>query len=67
MLEGPSTELYQEILTQTSIKLVASGGISGMKDVFKMKEIGCSGTIIGKAIYEDRISLQELQNFIENA
>jgi phosphoribosylformimino-5-aminoimidazole carboxamide ribotide isomerase len=67
MLEGPSTELYQEILTQTSIKLVASGGISGIEDVYKMKEIGCSGTIIGKAIYEGRISLQQLQNFIENA
>ncbi|MCS3869811.1 phosphoribosylformimino-5-aminoimidazole carboxamide ribotide isomerase [Chryseobacterium ginsenosidimutans] len=67
MLEGPSTELYQEILTQTSIELVASGGISGIEDVYKMKEIGCSGTIIGKAIYEGRISLQQLQNFIENA
>jgi phosphoribosylformimino-5-aminoimidazole carboxamide ribotide isomerase len=67
MLEGPSTELYQEILAQTSIELVASGGISGIEDVYKMKEIGCSGTIIGKAIYEGRISLQQLQNFIENA
>ena len=67
MLEGPSTELYQEILAQTSIELVASGGISRIEDVFKMKEIGCSGTIIGKAIYEGRISLQQLQNFIENA
>lgn len=64
MLEGPSTELYQEILTQTSIELVSSGGISGIEDVFKMKEIGCSGTIIGKAIYEGRISLKQLQNFI---
>ncbi|MCX8532544.1 1-(5-phosphoribosyl)-5-[(5-phosphoribosylamino)methylideneamino]imidazole-4-carboxamide isomerase [Chryseobacterium luquanense] len=67
MLEGPSTELYQEILAQTSVELVASGGISGIEDVFKMKEIGCSGTIIGKAIYEGRISLKQLQNFIENA
>jgi phosphoribosylformimino-5-aminoimidazole carboxamide ribotide isomerase len=67
MLEGASTELYQEILSQTSIELVASGGISDIEDVCKMKEIGCSGTIIGKAIYEGRISLQQLQNFIENA
>lgn len=67
MLEGASTELYQEILAKTNINLVASGGISCMEDVFKMKEIGCSGTIIGKAIYENKISLNQLKNFIENA
>lgn len=67
MLEGPSTDLYQDILSQTSIQLVASGGISCIEDVYKMKEIGCSGTIIGKAIYEGRISLEQLKNFIENA
>lgn len=67
MLEGPSTELYQNILSRTSIQLVASGGISGIKDVSRMKEIGCTGTIIGKAIYEGRIELKELQKFIENA
>ncbi len=67
MLEGPSTELYIETLSTTSIQLVASGGISGINDVYKMKDIGCAGTIIGKAIYEGRISLQQLQNFIENA
>jgi phosphoribosylformimino-5-aminoimidazole carboxamide ribotide isomerase len=67
MLEGASTELYQEILEKTNINLIASGGISCIEDVFKMKEIGCSGTIIGKAIYENKISLNQLQNFIENA
>ncbi|CAH0204478.1 1-(5-phosphoribosyl)-5-[(5-phosphoribosylamino)methylideneamino]imidazole-4-carboxamide isomerase [Chryseobacterium sp. Bi04] len=67
MLEGPSTGLYIEILYKTAIQLTASGGISGIKDVYKMKDIGCSGTIIGKAIYEGKISLQQLQNFIENA
>lgn len=67
MLDGPSTELYKDILESTSIQLVASGGISSMKDLYKMKEIGCSGTIIGKAIYEGRIALKELQNYIGNA
>ncbi|WP_300345988.1 1-(5-phosphoribosyl)-5-[(5-phosphoribosylamino)methylideneamino]imidazole-4-carboxamide isomerase [Chryseobacterium sp.] len=67
MLEGASTELYQEILAKTNINLIASGGISCIEDVFKMKEIGCSGTIIGKAIYENKISLNQLQKFIENA
>lgn len=67
MLQGASDELYEEILEKTDIGLIASGGISDMEDVFKMKKIGCSGTIIGKAIYEGRISLQQLKNFIENA
>lgn len=67
MLEGASTELYQEILEKTNISLIASGGISCIEDVFKMKEIGCFGTIIGKAIYENKISLNQLQNFIEYA
>ncbi|KIC62977.1 1-(5-phosphoribosyl)-5-[(5-phosphoribosylamino)methylideneamino]imidazole-4-carboxamide isomerase [Chryseobacterium taiwanense] len=67
MLEGASTDLYKEILSQTSIRLVASGGISGIEDVYEMKKIGCSGTIIGKAIYEGRIELKELQKLIENA
>lgn len=67
MLEGPSTDLYQEILEKTAIKLTASGGISCIEDVYRMKEIGCAGTIIGKAIYEGKIKLQQLQEFIENA
>lgn len=60
MLQGPSTELYEEIISKTKIELIASGGISGIEDVLKMKEIGCAGIIIGKAIYEGKISLQEL-------
>ncbi|MBO9691255.1 1-(5-phosphoribosyl)-5-[(5-phosphoribosylamino)methylideneamino]imidazole-4-carboxamide isomerase [Chryseobacterium sp.] len=67
MLEGPSTALYIEILYKTSVQLIASGGISEIADVYKMKDIGCAGTIIGKAIYEGKISLSQLQNFIENA
>lgn len=67
MLDGPSTELYQEILSNTKVNLIASGGISDIADVEKMKEIGCFGTIIGKAIYEEKISLTQLQNFVENA
>ncbi|NML57225.1 1-(5-phosphoribosyl)-5-[(5-phosphoribosylamino)methylideneamino]imidazole-4-carboxamide isomerase [Chryseobacterium cheonjiense] len=67
MLQGASDELYTEIIDKTNVQLIASGGISCIEDVEQMKKIGCSGTIIGKAIYEGRISLQQLQNFIENA
>ena len=64
MLEGPSFELYQEILNQSQVSLIASGGISSMKDLYDLKEQGCSGAIIGKALYEDRITLKELQKFL---
>lgn len=67
MLQGASDELYREIVEKTAVQLIASGGISCIEDVEQMKKIGCSRTIIGKAIYEGRISLQQLQNFIENA
>lgn len=62
MLEGASEDLYIEILEKTNSKLIASGGISCIEDVYKMKEIDCTGTIIGKAIYEGRILLKDLQN-----
>jgi phosphoribosylformimino-5-aminoimidazole carboxamide ribotide isomerase len=61
MLEGASSELYRKILDKTKINLIASGGISSISDIEKMQEIGCEGTIIGKAIYENKISLKELQ------
>lgn len=64
MLEGPSFELYQEILIQSQVSLIASGGISSMKDLDDLKEQGCSGAIIGKALYEGKITLKELQKFL---
>ncbi len=60
MLRGPSTELYAEILEQTNVKLIASGGVSSVKDLETLKEIGCEGAIVGKAIYEGKIKLNEL-------
>jgi phosphoribosylformimino-5-aminoimidazole carboxamide ribotide isomerase len=65
MLEGPSFDLYQKILSQTTnLKLIASGGISTFDELPKLAEMGCEGTIIGKAIYEGRITLKQLENFI---
>lgn len=67
MLEGPSFDLYQEILEQTNAcKLIASGGISSFDELPKLAELGCEGTIFGKAIYEGRIRLKQLENFIIN-
>lgn len=67
MLEGPSFELYSRILSQTTdLKLIASGGISNFEELPKLAEMGCEGTIIGKAIYENRISLKQLESYILN-
>jgi phosphoribosylformimino-5-aminoimidazole carboxamide ribotide isomerase len=65
MLNGPSFELYEAILKQTSkLKLIASGGISTFDELPKLKELGCEGVIIGKAIYENRITLKQLSLFV---
>jgi phosphoribosylformimino-5-aminoimidazole carboxamide ribotide isomerase len=65
MLEGPSFELYEKILKQVkNVKLIASGGISKFEEIPLLAELGCDGTIIGKAIYEGRISLKQLENYI---
>ena len=61
MLQGASNELYAEILRETGVRLIASGGVSSMDDLTKVKELGCEGAIIGKALYEGRISLDELR------
>ena len=60
MLKGPATELYKEILEKVEINLIASGGISSIKDIDDIREAGCEGVIIGKAVYEGKITLKEL-------
>ncbi len=60
MLRGPSFDLYREILQIPDINLIASGGISTVKDLERLSEIGCEGAIIGKALYEGLLDLNEL-------
>ncbi len=60
MLRGPATELYSEILDKIEIDLIASGGVTSLKDIEDLRAIGCEGVIIGKAVYEGRITLKEL-------
>lgn len=65
MLEGPSFDLYQKIISQNStIKLIASGGITSVSDLEKLISIGCEGAIIGKALYENRITFNDLKPFL---
>lgn len=64
MLQGASEDLYKSILKEVDVKLIASGGITSIKDLEQMKKIGCEGAIIGKAIYEKKIGLKELSRFV---
>ena len=66
MLEGPSSDLYREIIARTDIQLIASGGITSIDDLHLLQQLGCEGAIIGKAIYEGRIGLRELESFLES-
>jgi len=63
MLQGTSNELYAEILAAADVKLIVSGGVSSIDDLIKVKELGCEGAILGKAIYEGRIQLKDLKIF----
>lgn len=61
LLQGSADELYKEILQKIpKLNLIASGGVSKIEDVSKLEKIGCSGVIIGKAIYEGRIALEAI-------
>ena len=63
-LEGPSADLYKEIITRfPALYFIASGGVASIKDLELLKQTGCKAVIIGKAIYENRISLDELKTF----
>ena len=74
MLQGPSFDVYNQILKESaisngvenSLKLIASGGISSFEELPRLAENGCEGVIIGKAIYENKISLKQLEEFIVN-
>ena len=65
MLQGPAVELYQEIQCEVpEVYLVASGGVSSIADIERLAEAGIPAVIFGKALYEGRISFQELERFI---
>ena len=68
MLEGPATDLYKEIMQRyPNINLIASGGISCMKDIEVLDDNGIPSVVFGKAMYEERISMADIRNWlIEN-
>ena len=60
MLNGTSNALYSEIMERTGVGLIASGGVSSVEDLLALRQLGCKAAIVGKAIYEQRITLQQL-------
>lgn len=65
MLEGTSLELYREIMDSfRSITLIASGGVSSMEDIIRLNDLNVSAVVIGKAIYEGKIKVEDLEHFI---
>lgn len=66
LLQGPSIELYKNMLAKfPQLNLIASGGVSKLSDLEELKKIGCAGAIVGKAIYEGRITMNELRSRID--
>ena len=65
MLQGAATDLYKNITQKFPLLfLIASGGVSSMADLDKLQDVDCKGAIVGKAIYEGKISLNELKKFL---
>lgn len=65
LLQGPATKLYEKIFGEIPrLKLIASGGISKIGDIDRLEKIGCSGVIVGKAIYEGKITFKELKDTV---
>lgn len=65
LLQGPAFDVYKKILSEVAtVKLIASGGISAIEELPKLADIGCEGVIIGKAIYENRITLKQLEAYV---
>ncbi len=64
MLIGPNNELYKGLIGKyEAIKIIASGGIGNMRDIYELDKTGCYAAVIGRAIYENKIDLKELSEF----
>ena len=61
-LKGPNLNIYKNLLANKNINLIASGGIGSLDDINNLRSIHCNACVVGKAIYENKISLQDLKN-----
>ena len=65
MLKGPSTDMYKKIMSSfPTLNLIASGGVSSVEDIYELNNAGIPSVVFGKAIYEGRITMNELSEFV---
>jgi phosphoribosylformimino-5-aminoimidazole carboxamide ribotide isomerase len=65
MLSGPAIDLYKQLMNAfPTLQLTASGGVSQIEDIYALEDAGCDGVIIGKAFYENRITLEQLKDVV---
>ena len=65
MLEGPSTQLYESIMEEfPNLNLIASGGVSCVEDIDLLNSVGIPAVVFGKAIYEGKIKMEELEKYV---
>ena len=65
VLAGPAIDLYADMSTKfPTLEIIASGGVSNMSDILELDKLPLHGVIVGKAIYENRISLKEIEEFV---
>ena len=62
MLSGPNIKIYEKILNKSSSNVIASGGISAVSDINNLKKIGIQECVVGKAIYENIIPIEDIRN-----
>ena len=62
MLSGPNIKIYEKILNKSNSNLIASGGISAISDINNLKKIGIQECVVGKAIYENIIPIEDIRN-----
>ena len=66
MMEGPSIELYRKVLRRfPDMRLIGSGGIATMEDIYQLETMGCYGAITGKALYEGKLGIDEIELFLK--
>ncbi|ERJ11938.1 1-(5-phosphoribosyl)-5-[(5-phosphoribosylamino)methylideneamino]imidazole-4-carboxamide isomerase [Haloplasma contractile] len=66
MLSGPNISVYKRLIDETSLKIIASGGVSSVEDLLTLQSVGVYGAIVGKALYENKLNLEEVKSCLQS-
>ena len=58
-MQGPNVPATRALIAQTGMEVIGSGGVSSLRDIAALREAGCAGTILGRALYENAFTLEE--------